>query len=77
MLSFLVSTSPGQTVTSTSDMNQFRGGEHRPPLPLPSLQDMLELSRMEGSERYKRPAPSSPSRDETMDSPSAKRSRFN
>jgi len=77
LLSFLVSTSPGQSVSSAADTNPFRETGNRPPVPLPSLQDMLELSRLEGVERYKRPAPSSPSRDENMESPSSKRSRFN
>merc|ERR1719233_472433 len=45
---------------------------------LPSLQDMLDLSRADCAERYKRPAPSSsPSHDQSMDSPSCKRSRMN
>lgn len=76
LLSFLVSTSPGQSISS-ADSNPFRETGTRPATPLPSLQDMLELSRLEGVERYKRPAPSSPSRDENMESPSSKRSRFN
>jgi len=83
LLSFLVSTSPGQSVATPESHLLFRGTDTARtgagPPPLPSLQDMLELSRLEGggSERYKRPAPSSPSRDENMDSPSCKRSRFN
>jgi len=77
LLSFLVQCSPGQSVSpleaSSVDLS-LRGGT---PNALPSLQEMLELSRLEGGERCKRPAPSSPSRDENMDSPSCKRSRFN
>lgn len=83
LLSFLVQCSPGQSVSpleSTFETGlSFRGAPAPAPAPtpLPSLQDMLELSRLEGVERYKRPAPSSPSSDENMDSPSSKRSRFN
>ncbi len=81
LLSFLVQCSPGQSVSPLESSFEtglsFRGAETRAPAPLPSLQDMLELSRLEGMERYKRPAPSSPSRDENMDSPTSKRSRFN
>jgi len=76
LLSFLVQCSPGQSVSPLESSLEtglsFR--ENRTPAALPSLQEMLELSRLEGC---KRPASSSPSRDENMDSPSSKRSRFN
>ena len=91
LLSFIVSISPGQTVTSSSpppvdqllrtgDFSAATDASARPQAaqPLPSLQDMLDLSRPDSGERYKRPAPpSSPSHDESMDSPSCKRSRMN
>ena len=91
LLSFIVSISPGQTVVASpppppvDQLLRTHGGDVSrvagavPPPHLPSLQDMLDLSRLEtGGERYKRPAPSSsPSNDESMDSPSCKRSRMN
>lgn len=76
LLSLLVQSSPGQSVSAAE--LPWEGGlvarlDQRPP----TLQDMLEISRLD-SPRAKRPAPpSSPSHDEHMDSPASKRSRFN
>jgi hypothetical protein len=93
LLNFIVSISPGQTVVSsapppvdqllrsTGDLSYAADTAARHAAAgagLPSLQDMLDLSRPDSGERYKRPAPpSSPSHDESMDSPSCKRSRMN
>lgn len=90
LLNFIVSISPGQTVVSanpppvdqllrsSAELSSAADNAARHAAAgagLPSLQDMLDLSR---PERYKRPAPpSSPSHDESMDSPSCKRSRMN
>jgi len=90
LLNFIVSISPGQTVVSanpppvdqilrsSAELSSVADNAARHAAAgagLPSLQDMLDLSR---PERYKRPAPpSSPSHDESMDSPSCKRSRMN
>eukprot|EP00088_Acartia_fossae_P060318 TRINITY_DN72207_c0_g1_i1.p1 TRINITY_DN72207_c0_g1~~TRINITY_DN72207_c0_g1_i1.p1 ORF type:complete len:219 (-),score=40.36 TRINITY_DN72207_c0_g1_i1:83-739(-) len=77
LFSFLVQCSPGQSISNSDNSVETDLTFTRQPQALPSLQEMLELSRLEGGERCKRPAPSSPSRDENMDSPSSKRSRFN
>jgi len=87
LLNFLVSISPGQTVASSGGgpagvdqlLRDSTSDSRLSAQPtLPSLQDMLDLSRADCGERYKRPAPSSsPSHDESMDSPSCKRSRMN
>lgn len=75
LLSLLVQSSPGQSVASVEA--PFEAGLARLDQRAPTLQDMLEISRLE-SPRSKRPAPpSSPSHDEHMDSPASKRSRFN
>jgi hypothetical protein len=73
LLSLLVQSSPGQSIAVAAAAVEVPFEAAR----APTLQDMLEISRLE-SPRAKRPAPpSSPSHDEHMDSPASKRSRFN
>jgi hypothetical protein len=80
LLGLLVQSSPGQSVSSPASEAPFEAGLARLDQRAPTLQDMLEISRLDSLDapRSKRPAPpSSPSQDEHMDSPSSKRSRFN
>jgi hypothetical protein len=76
LLAFLAEDSPGQGEGEGLDRLSL-SNPRRAPVVLPSLQDMLDLSRLSPGHR-KRSSPPSPQQDEEMEhSPQSKRSRKN